>query len=164
MIVENFGEKAWDECLQKQGFGEHKVFSLTEDVEEELSMGMFTIVCDTLSISMDRLFDMFGEYWSCQYAPHTYSFWYIGAYSARDMILKMDTIHSLVGRHFNNAHPPRFDFQWIDPEEKRLLVTYKSARNLVDLFISLAKGVGKYYNEELEIEKISESQLVILFP
>ncbi len=77
------------------------------------------------------------------------------------MLLKLDSIHTTVTKNIPNSRPPKFSYEWKD--EKTLLMTYNSQRNLIDLFIGLAKGVGKYYRENLSIKKLSTNNIEITF-
>ncbi len=73
----------------------------------------------------------------------------------------MDEVHRKVTLNIQNANPPRFDYEWKD--EKTLIMTYKSKRNLIEFFIGLIKGVGKYFNEELEVRKLGGNRVEIKF-
>ncbi|GAB4398663.1 MAG: hypothetical protein OHK0053_17730 [Microscillaceae bacterium] len=151
MVIEKHGEAVWQTCLLHAGFDKHREFYPTEDVEEEASLQLILGTATSLDISLAELFDDFGEYWCCTYAPKRYSFWYVGVKTAKEFILRLDDIHSLVGKHFNNAQPPRFNYAWQDPSQTILRVQYSSNRRLIDLYISLAKGLGKYFQEEIQI-------------
>jgi len=164
LIVERYGKSKWEACLNSVNLATNHRFMPSEDVPETTSLNLVSNTATILGISTQQLFDEFGEYWCCTYAPKTYSFWYIGLKNSKDYILKLDRIHEMVGKHFNQAKPPRFEYQWTDENEKILQITYHSDRNLMDLFIGCVKGVGKYFNEELKIQKRSKSQVIIHFP
>ena len=74
----------------------------------------------------------------------------------------MDELHIRVTHHFDNAQPPRFNYTW--KNDTTLIITYKSHRRLIDFFAGLAKGVGKYYKEDIKVTKLSEEQVEIVFP
>jgi len=42
-------------------------------------------------------------------------------------------------------------------------MTYKSPRNLIHICIGLVKGVGKYYQENLEVTKLSNDKIKVKF-
>ncbi|MEM1418387.1 MAG: heme NO-binding domain-containing protein, partial [Myxococcota bacterium] len=48
-----------------------------------------------------------------------------------------------------NARPPRFQYDESDPT--KLVMHYNSERGLVALMPGLAKGIGQYYGEEVEV-------------
>ena len=60
-----------------------------------------------------------------------------------------------------NAHPPRFTYE--EPDDKTLIITYISVRGLIDLFISIAKGLVKKYNEDVEITKIGIANVKLVW-
>jgi hypothetical protein len=60
-----------------------------------------------------------------------------------------------------NASPPRFEYQWTDA--RTLVMIYRSERGLVDLVVGLAKGVGTYYGEPLEVTKLGPDRVQIVF-
>ncbi|MCC5943562.1 MAG: heme NO-binding domain-containing protein [Bernardetiaceae bacterium] len=161
MITEQFGESKWQEVLKATALPEDYRFTKTEDIDEHQSLQLITNSSTILKKPLSEIFDLFGVYWVCHYAPREYKFWYIGLKDAKDFILKLDNIHSLVGKHFNKAKPPNFIYT--EENKYTLLVQYKSKRNLIDLYISLVKGVATYFKEDIEIEKLSESEIRLTF-
>ncbi|TAF67960.1 MAG: hypothetical protein EAZ55_01060 [Cytophagales bacterium] len=161
MIKHHFNDKVWEDTLVASNFPISYNFTLSEDVDEEKSLNLVLNSAKVAQVSVEEIFDLFGEYWVCTYAPKVYSFWYIGIKNAKDFILKLDGIHGIVGKHFNQAAPPRFLYEEESPTT--LLITYQSNRSLIDLFISLVKGVGIYFKETIQTEKLSDVQLRITF-
>ena len=72
----------------------------------------------------------------------------------------IDKIHLNIATLYNNLVPPRFD---VEENNNKLIIHYKSNRNLIDSLISLVKGVGKYYNEKLEIKKVDNKTVEVIF-
>ncbi|PZR17573.1 MAG: hypothetical protein DI536_04470 [Archangium gephyra] len=60
-----------------------------------------------------------------------------------------------------NARPPRFQLSWRDADT--LDVEYLSERKLIDVYVGLARGVGKYFKEALTVTKLSETHVQIVF-
>ena len=77
------------------------------------------------------------------------------------MILAMDEIHVQVTSMMANARPPRFDCKWLD--EDTLEVRYKSKRGLLPLYMGLARGVGTYFGEDLDVRKLGADRVRIRF-
>ena len=143
------------------GLDEDHVFMINDDVDEKLTMDLLTKMPSVLGITFQQVCDAFGDYWVNAYVPKVY-FGYIENYkTAKDFLLGMDTIHQQVTREVPNAHPPRFDYE--EKGTDTLLMTYKSERGLVDLFISLVRGVGIYYKQELKITKHGDKLVEIQF-
>jgi hypothetical protein len=70
-------------------------------------------------------------------------------------------MHKSVTKNIENANPPKFEFEW--KNDKTLIITYISTRGLIDFVVGLAKGVGKYFNQNLLVRKISNTKVEVLF-
>ena len=73
----------------------------------------------------------------------------------------MDTIHVATTRTLEDAAPPRFDYEW--EGDNNLIMHYKSHCALIDLMIELAKGIGKFYGEELDIAVLDREWVKVTF-
>lgn len=162
LVRTKFGQDKWDAILQESGVDKFNIFFATDDVDDDLIFKMIDKASKVLNLPAPELFDHFGEYWSCEFAPKIYHIYYSGVSSAKALLLKMDQIHQLTTETIKNAHPPRFTYEWID--EQTLIMSYLSNRHLIDLMISLVKGVGKYYHTDLKVTKISSDKIEIKFP
>ena len=162
LVKEKFGKDTWERVLEYSDLNKHASFMIIQDVEDEKVLKVIDSVCKVCNITFTQAADAFGEYWVNTYAPRLYSAYYSGAYSSKDFLLKMDSIHQRVTTNIKNAHPPRFDYSWVN--DKTLIMTYKSSRNLIDLFIPLVKAVGTYFKENLQVAKLSNDKVQIIFP
>lgn len=162
VVVNNFGLEKWSEIVAQAGHKRDPMILPISNLEDEVVLGLLSSTCQTLDISLETAADVFGDYWVNVYTQRMYKAYYDGADSARELLLKMDSIHVAVTRNIRNAHPPRFNYTWED--EKTLIIQYTSPRNLIDLFIGLVKGVGKHYDEELRVTKAADDKLRIVFP
>lgn len=160
-IKEKYGEEKWVEVLTNAGFTKFAIFLPYSEIPEEYFSKIKNSMEKTLNLTEDELFYLFSEYWVFKYAPKNYPEYYKQAKNAREFILLMDSVHKKVTEDIPYSKPPHFEYQLISPEE--LIITYYSVRNLLNLAISLIKAVGKYYNEDLEIEKISENKIKVRF-
>ena len=162
MVTEKFGEDKWQAALEKAGLDKNTLFLPTQNVDDDVALKVVGSVCSVLNISLVQAADAFGEYWSTVYAPTMYGAFYDAAGSAREFLLKMDRVHVTMTRTVPDAHPPRFEYEWQD--DKTLIMTYKSPRGLIDFVVGLAKGVGKYYKENLYVAKLGSDRVKIVFP
>ncbi len=163
LVERKFGKDKWADILDDAGLTEQaSSFRMSPlDIPDEQVAKLFSSTCNQLGMTAEQAAGAFGEYWCCSYAPEVYALIYKHFKSAREMILGMDKVHVDMTATIPNAHPPRFDYVWVAPDT--LLVEYKSKRNLVDLYVGLARGVGKYFKEELTVTKISPTQVRIVF-
>ena len=162
MVENRFGKDEWKAILSDAGFAGPQLFSLSADVDEGKALALFASAARVLEISAEQAADAFGDHWVNDYAARVYQTIYARHKSAREFLLAMDAVHVMVTDSVPNARPPRFDFEL--QGEKTLLVTYKSKRGLIDLYIGLVRGVGKRFGTPLQIEKLSARQVKITFP
>lgn len=161
LVIESFGLEKWEECLASVGLDEDHVFMMNDDVDEATTMRMLGNMPAILNISFQQLLDAFGEYWACKYTPTVYPAYFEGITSSKEMLINLDRIHVEVTENMDNATPPRFTYKWID--EDTLQMFYSSRRGLIDLFISIAKGMNKYFNEDNQISKLDDTTVQIVF-
>ncbi len=81
--------------------------------------------------------------------------------NARDLLLHLDEIHTVMTKSIKSARPPRFRYEWRG--EKHLIMQYESNRGLVQLMAGLVRGVGKYYGEYLNVSIVGNA-VHIQFP
>lgn len=162
MIQKNFGKDKWREILKSVEMRPTIPVLATEDIPDETVLNIIKQTCRIMNISIEQAADAFGEYWVNEYAPRVYKVYYLDCKNARDFITKMDDIHVAATKNIPGAKPPRFNFKWED--DHTLIMTYRSHRGLIDIMIGLIKGVAKYYKENLQVHKISDDKLRIVFP
>ncbi len=160
-IINQFGKDKWTAILTNAGIDKELSLLATTDVKDDVVMGLIKSACSVLNINLSQAADVFGEYWVNTYAPKVYRAHYKNVKNAREFLLKMDLVHQITTNTIANAKPPRFDYEWKD--DKTLIMTYKSPRGLIDLFIGLIKGVGKYYKENLTVSKLTENKVEVVF-
>jgi hypothetical protein len=163
LVRKRGGPNAWDDVVRAAAAGEAE-FMLElagADVEDDLVLRLFKHSAERLRMTDQQIFDAFGEHWCVDYAPKVYAS-IVGRFqSAREMILGLDRVHVVVTATMARARPPRFEYAWSD--ERTLLVTYKSKRSLVGLYMGLARGVGKLFNERLVVSPDGTNRVRIVF-
>ncbi len=161
LVTNKFGKDKWRKALETGGYDPGSVFLVTEDFEDAKVLRLIESVCKVLNISLPQAADAFGEYWVCEYAPKIYWAYYKGVKSAKDFLLKMDEVHRLSTETIPNARPPRFQYEW--PDNKTMLMKYDSKRGLIDIHVGLVKGVGKYFKEKLQVSKVGDDSVKVVF-
>ncbi|MDR1429919.1 MAG: heme NO-binding domain-containing protein [Spirochaetaceae bacterium] len=167
LIREKFGKEKLDLILDASGLSDSKTYMRYFnglDFSDEKFFDLVRNVCGILNITKDQAAEAFGEYWVCVYAPREYPQYFKNIKNAEDLLLKLDSIHQDVTAnspsHAEAALPPRFDVQ---RDGNILKVHYKSKRGMIDFYMGLVKGVGVYFSTPVEIQKISEEEVVIRF-
>ncbi|MDD2401664.1 MAG: heme NO-binding domain-containing protein [Clostridia bacterium] len=161
VVKEKFGENVWKETLIEAGLEPNTRFLPAQDIDDQAIMGVIGSLCKVLNISLQQAADVFGEYWVCTYAPKLYGIYFKKAHSAKELLLNMDKVHEITTKNVKNAKPPRFDYEW--ENDKTLIMTYKSERGLIDILVGLVKGTGVYYKEALDVKKIADNKVRIVF-
>ncbi|WP_038029562.1 heme NO-binding domain-containing protein [Thermonema rossianum] len=162
-IAKKYGQANWQEVLRRCDLPatHHFALEIDKDIDEQLSVQLFVKSAEVCGVSLQQIFDDFGEYWCLHYAPKVYKALFIGPKSTKDFITKLDFIHDIVTKRIPNAHPPRFQYRW--ESDNVLLLHYQSSRGLIDLLISLIKGLDKYFNNHTSVEKIDNEHLRLTF-
>lgn len=164
MLAEQYGQSVeqWKDLMAAAGVDRHKVILLSTDVEDTQALALFGEAQRRHFKSHQELADAYGNYWSVVYAPKIYSSVYKGVKNARQFLLKLDQVHVQVTESMANARPPRFRYE--EREDGMLVVHYISPRGLVHLYAGLARGIGNYFGEKLDVQVLDDSQVAIRFP
>lgn len=163
IMLKKYGQDTWEKCIQLMGYEKGHTFDLAirDDIDEKESINLFLKSAEAANVSIAQIFDDFGEHWSVVYAPTLYGAFFEGSNNTKEALLNLDWVHSVVTKRIKNARPPRFHYDELN--ENVLEIEYKSDRHLIDLFISLIKGLHMKYNDHSVIEKLSESKIRLTF-
>lgn len=162
MVQEKFGKDKWESTLKKAGIEKEPNIMPISNVDDQTILKVLSSVCEVLNISMTQAADAFGDYWISVYSQKMYSSYYANVKTAKEFLLKMDSVHIASTKTIPDAHPPRFEYDWKD--EKTLIMKYKSSRDLIDIMVGIIKGVGKFYKEDLKVTKLGNDEVEIVFP
>ncbi|MCP4214794.1 MAG: hypothetical protein GY765_09055 [bacterium] len=162
LIKEKFGKGKWEDALEMAGLKRTSFFMLSANIDDATVMKVVNCVCRVLKITLAQAADAFGDYWVNDYAPRIYKAYYRGKNSAKEFLMDMDNVHITVTKKVEGSAPPRFEYEL--QEDNVLVMTYKSSRGLIDFFVGLVKGVGRYFNEDLKVRKIDSTKVKITFP
>ncbi len=161
MVVEKFGIDKWKDALVKAGIDKEPSIWPVSNIDDQVVLRILNSLCEVLGISLTQAADAFGEYWVNVYTQKMYPTYYKYIKTAKEFLLKMDTVHVSTTENMTDANPPRFEYEWGD--EKTLIMKYKSQRGLIDIMVGLIKGVGKLYKEDLRVTKLGDDKVKIVF-
>lgn len=162
LVVTQFGQDKWEQSLKDAGLSGSIVIWPMSDIDDAQVMGLVEAVCRNLNMTLAQAADAFGDYWVNVYSQRMYPLYYERNATAKDFLLDVDNVHVQMTRTMQRARPPRFDYEWQD--DGSLIMYYKSQRGLVDFMVGLARGVGKYYGENIEVTKLGPDKVQIVFP
>ncbi|MFN4245127.1 MAG: heme NO-binding domain-containing protein [Brevinematia bacterium] len=149
LIESKFGEDKWKEILIKAGIERQPIILPISDFDDQVVLKVIEAIQKVLGISREEVANAFGDYWVNEYSQRVYGHLYKSHKDAKSFITAMDKVHYDMTKNMPNAHPPRFEYEWIN--DKTLIIHYKSSRNMIDFMIGLIKGVGKFYKENIEV-------------
>jgi hypothetical protein len=168
LVKSKFGDDKWNAILKASGLDSRDKYMRYFNGFDILDAKFLEIVknlCMILNLSQEQASDAFGEYWIAEYASKIYGDYYSEHRDIRSFIKGLDGIHAQITDSspgmMEPARPPRFDITVID--ENTWQVHYKSKRMLIDFYTGLIRGIGKYFNTPLEVIKLSEEEVRIVF-
>jgi hypothetical protein len=161
LVRSSFGEDKWNEIVTLSGENPNAPIRAIADFEDRTVFRMIDNTCKVLHLTRQQACDAFGDYWVNTFAPKVYGAYYHRFGDAKQFIIGMSQVHKTVTKNIANARPPEFTFE--EPDENTLIVTYISTRNMLDFYIGLVKGVGKYFSAPIGIEKLSPDRVKLTF-
>jgi hypothetical protein len=161
LVTTRFGRDKWEQSLQDIGLSPAIIIWPMSDIDDAQVKGLIEAVCHNLDITLAQAADAFGDYWVNVYSQKMYPLFYERNATAKDFLLDMNSLHVQMTRTMEQARPPRFEYEWKD--DRTLIMRYLSHRGLIDLMVGLAKGVGKYYKEDIQVTKLGPDKVQIIF-
>lgn len=160
-IISKFDRSKWTEIMVASGLNPNMMILSIMDIDDGVIMKIVKNSCEALHLSVEELADLFGEYWMNSFATRTYRNYYGTCQNAKDFFLKLNEIHQKVTSSIESSKPPKFEYEW--ETDNVLILTYLSERGLIDFVVGLAKGVGKYFKQNLLVKKLSPTEVSIAF-
>lgn len=159
LVRDKFGADIYKDVAKNVGL-EDKTYLNNADIDEETFKKLINELSKVSKLSVNQIFDAFGDYWVNVFSQKYFKSYFRTYKNAKDFLKAMDKIHVNVVNTYGGSTPPRFSFE---ESGNRLIMHYDSKRNLVDLLISLVKGVAKYYNERINVYKRDNKTIEVEF-
>lgn len=151
LVEARFGAEAWTKVKSLAGCDE-PFFSISEDYPDEMTLNLVKAAAEVSELPVETVLVEFGKFWVPHTGKESYPTYYMLMGSTpREFLLNMDKVHLQVTRNIANAHPPRFTYDELP--DGRLLMHYKSDRNLCPVLRGLILGVGIYFQQELQVKE-----------
>lgn len=148
-----FGEKLVNEALSHYGLDPHRVFTPSEDIEDNKAMGFVDYIADKIGEDPSEVWRRIGigniETFSKDYPAF---FRYKNLYS---FLKAMYDIHVVVTNRIPGAQPPMLNVKPL--ERNKALMSYKSPREMFGYFHGMLEGASRYYEEEIQVETLEKS-------
>lgn len=145
-----YGEDLTNEALEYYGIDPNRIFTPTEDIDDEIALGFVDYIAKRLNKNPKKLWQEIGmeniKTFSKDYPAF---FRYKNLYS---FLKALYDIHVVVTKRIPGAKPPIVNIEAID--NKKAIMTYSSPREMFAYFHGMLKGAALYYNEEIEVETL----------
>ena len=151
LVEARFGTEAWKAIKARAGCNE-PFFAVGSDYSDQSTLDLVEAAAAVSGLPVRDILVEFGKFWVTHTGAETYASLYrLTGRTTREFLLNMNRVHSIVSRHHPGATPPRFDFE--ECPDGRLLMHYRSERNLCTVFEGLIQGVGLHFGEDIRVRK-----------
>lgn len=149
-----FGDDVVKNAMSYAGWGEHKIFSPIENVEDDKVNKYIKYISDNKNITTKELWRKIGEDNIISFSKDYPAFFkHESAYS---FLKSMYDVHVVMTKKFIGAKPPILTMTPISRREA--IFTYNSSRGMFEYFLGMLEGVGNYFNEKIQVEEISKTK------
>jgi hypothetical protein len=162
LVIAKFGRETWERILAHAGLEPATIVMPLADYEDATVLALVDATCAVTGLTKHQALEAYGEYWVTDYGRRVYGRYYVGCATAREFFQKLGEIHQIVTRSIPNAKPPTFQLDWTS--DRCLRLHYASHRNLVDLVVAMARGVGRSFDEDLKVTKVAPNVVEVRFP
>ena len=149
-----FGDDVVKNAMSYAGWGEHKIFSPIENVEDDKVNKYIKYISDNKNITTKELWRKIGQDNIISFSKDYPAFFkHESAYS---FLKSMYDVHVVMTKKFIGAKPPILTMTPISRREA--IFTYNSSRGMFEYFLGMLEGVGNYFNEKIQVEEISKTK------
>lgn len=149
-----FGDDVVKNAMSYAGWGEHKIFSPIENVEDDKVNKYIKYISDNKNITTKELWRKIGQDNIISFSKDYPAFFkHESAYS---FLKSMYDVHVVMTKKFIGAKPPILTITPISRREA--IFTYNSSRGMFEYFLGMLEGVGNYFNEKIQVEEISKTK------
>lgn len=149
-----FGDDVVKNAMSYDGWGENKIFSPIENVEDDKVNKYIKYISDNKNITTKELWRKIGQDNIISFSKDYPAFFkHENAYS---FLKSMYDVHVVMTKKFIGAKPPILTITPISRREA--IFTYNSSRGMFEYFLGMLEGVGNYFNEKIQVEEISKTK------
>ena len=149
-----FGDDVAKNAMSYAGWGENKIFSPIENVEDDKVNKYIKYISDNKNITTKELWRKIGQDNIISFSKDYPAFFkHENAYS---FLKSMYDVHVVMTKKFIGAKPPILTITPISRREA--IFTYNSSRGMFEYFLGMLEGVGNYFNEKIQVEEISKTK------
>ncbi len=157
LVTENYGEEIWTKVKEKSGVTID--FFVTHDpYDDAITYKLAGAAAEVLEVPLKTVLENFGEYWVLKTGQlHYGQLMKSGGKTFSEFLINLPNFHNRVMLMYPNITPPEFKIS--DIKENNLSLHYYSTREgLADFVTGLIFGLGKMFNEQVEVEIIKSRE------
>ena|SRR5688572_4051296 len=154
-VLDHVQYTEWQQALKTNDI-DNSSFSPTEIYEDDKMVQMLHLAAEVTRKSPEKLLELFGAFLAPDLMK-VYRAYIDPNWKTLDVLENAETtIHVAVRKSTAGASPPILKVKRLSPRD--VVIEYVSGRNMPELGVGLIKGLGTYFNENLEVklEKIPE--------
>ena len=153
LVTENFGGEIWEQIKIKSEVNiDH--FISNNAYDDSVTYKLAGAAAEVLNIGVDQVLFLFGEYWILKTGSESYgSLMKAGGRNLKEFLKNLPNFHSRVMLMYPKITPP--EFKIIERIDGSTELHYYSTRDgLIDFMHGLISGLGKMFEEKIEISKL----------
>lgn len=154
-IEKLYGKDFKIDTLKKQGWDPERLITPLEEIEDDKVFALMNTFAKEKSVSPEKLWTTIGQNNIQAFADWFPS--YFDTRSAMGFLMLMDTVHKQLTKMIPGAKPPRLIPDPVD--DKHFHMIYRSKRGLQHYLVGLIDGVGKHFQEKIDVKIIEEKKL-----
>ncbi len=149
-----YGNDVVNQALKANSLPSDYIFSPLEDISDKIATGIVVDIGKAVGKDQQEIWLVMGEE-----NIKTFSKNYPGFFrheSAYQFLKSMNDVHVIVMKRFKGATPPILDMVPVSSHEAYF--TYRSKRGMGYYLAGLIKGVSHYFNEEIKVEVLTQTE------
>lgn len=154
LILENYGEKTWQEIKNDSGVDEEIFISMKSNPDEP-TYNMAISATKILDIELDPLLVLIGEYWITHTAREGYKEMLdMFGNNLEEFLQNLNHLHSRVQSVMPDLNPPTFHCE-IGDQGIIVLHYYTERPHLAPMVTGILQGLSKRFKEPAEISQVA---------
>ena len=146
MVLEHFGQVAWDQILDEAGLDDGAFVSV-QSYPDEITFRLITTAAATAGLTVDQTLQAFGRHWirAADKGPHANVMTILGG-SLLESLMNLDRMHASIQIAMPDAQLPQFVI--LSQDERAIKLAYYSKRDGLESFVlGLLEGLLNRYNQ-----------------
>lgn len=151
LVESNYGSEAWEKVKSLAGCDE-PFFAISLDYPDETTLSLVKAASDVAGRPIETVLVEYGKFMITNTLKRDYPVYFaLAGSSPREFLLSMGRVHLEVTKNIPNATPPQMDCEELP--DGRLIMCYRSERELCPVLRGMIHGVGINFNQTLDVKE-----------